>query len=393
MRSIGAGVAVTAAIVIAAVNLRPALITVGPLLPAIAHTLALNTPAIATVSALPIVVLGAVSPFAYRFSALAGLSGTMLGAQVAIALGILLRSSGTVAGLIAGSVLLATGIGLGNALLPALIKLRFPNAVGRLMGIYTMSLTIGAATGAAITPLLVQRAGGDWRSALAWWAIPATLAAILWIPMARTRERARSAAPGASPWHSRTGWFVSLFMGVQSAYFYSLVAWLGVLFQARGMSLVEAGVNLTFFYIVQIGGAFLGPVVIVRAKHQGVAIAVTMLVCLAATTACLFAPATIVWLAAAIVGLCLGAIFGCALTFMVVRARDASTSARLSGMSQCVGYLLAGLGPLLIGLIHTSGAVLIGSEIVLCAIGLLIMVFGFLAGRPRFVEDDVPLAA
>ena len=50
-----------------------------------------------------------------------------------------------------------------------------------------------------------------------------------------------------------------------------------------------------------------------------------------------------------ILGFCLGASFGLALLFIVLRSRDSDSANELSGMSQSVGYTIAATGPVLFG--------------------------------------------
>lgn len=380
----------TIAIGIMGLNLRPALITIGPLLPMIGHALALNTPAIAVVSALPILIFGAVSPFAYRLAEKTGLNVALLGAALGIAIGILWRSSATVSGLIVGTLLLAAGIGLGNTLLPVLVKSQFPHAVGRVMGVYTTMLTLGAAAGALGTPLFLPVFAGDWRATLAVWALPAAFAALLWLLLARDAPRTEATTGGVSPWRSRTGWNVSIFMGCQAMIFYTIVTWLSVLLQTRGMSLIDTGYITGIFFAGQVVASMIGPIILVRSSNQGALVTGFMLVTVIATCSCLFVPLWAVWIGAAVGGLALGPIFGFALVFIVSRAREVGTSSRLSGMAQCVGYLLAGVGPFVLGLIHTRPDAMTDAAIWFCVMGVGAIISGNLAGRPRFVEDDFP---
>jgi len=101
----------------------------------------------------------------------------------------------------------------------------------------------------------------------------------------------------------------------------------------------------------------------------------------------IYAPIESAWLWVAVLGLGQGGSFSIALTLLAVRARDAHTAARLSGMAQSLGYTMAAIGPLLMGVLHEQfdSWNVAGGVLGLIALGALIAGLG--AGRQRYVLD------
>jgi CP family cyanate transporter-like MFS transporter len=109
---------------------------------------------------------------------------------------------------------------------------------------------------------------------------------------------------------------------------------------------------------------------------------------LVAYTGMALAPGTAAVLWAVLVGAGAGA-FPLALTLIGLRARSADGTRALSAFAQSVGYLVAAAGPLLVGVLNdaTGGW---GWSFGLLYLAVAVMtIAGWLAGSPRFVEDDL----
>jgi len=170
------------AIVAATLNLRPALLTLGLVLPALQRSLALSPFGAGALTALPIFALGFASAIAVPVGRRVGWSGGLVLALMLIGAGTLLRSTGNDATLYAGALVLGIGIGLGNVYVPTLVKARLAARIGLAMGVYTMMLTVGALISVSLTPLVFAHFG-DWRPTLAVWAFPAFAAALIALPL------------------------------------------------------------------------------------------------------------------------------------------------------------------------------------------------------------------
>jgi MFS transporter, CP family, cyanate transporter len=373
-------------IVAATLNLRPALLTLGIVLPAVQHSLALSPFGSGALTALPIFALGLASASAVPVGRRLGWSGGLVFALVLVGAGTFLRSTGNDVTLYAGALVLGIGIGLGNVYVPTLVKARLSAHIGIAMGVYTMMLAIGALIGIALTPALFAHFG-DWRPTLAVWAIPAFAAALIALPPLADNLRPQDHVPGMGFWRNGLAWSVSAYMGLQSATFYAVSLWMGTLIGARGQSLPAVATDLTLFFFTQFLSALVMPVLLTRSAQQSSLAAAAalwngiMVVCI------LYGPpAAILWFCG-LLGLGMGAMFGIALTFQVIRARATDNAARLSSMAQCVGYLIASVGPLVLGLVNHSANARLASTIWLLVLAVAMMIAGMLAGRPIFVDE------
>lgn len=378
------------AIVFVTLNLRPALVTIGPVLPLVGGSLSLSATALGILTSLPILMLGAAGGVAEPFGRRIGWSAGVVVALGLVACGTVLRSTGSIPALFAGALLLGVGIGIANVFVPTLLKWGFAQRLGLMMGVYTFCLAFGAMLSVGMTPLLLEVFHDDWKPALGVWAFPAALGALLWIPLVRLHGNTAS-LPSTPLWRNRLAWAVTAYMGFQSMMFYSLASWYAALLHARGLSVATTSLNLSILFVTQMVFALIIPIVLVRTSRQeilGVALPGVVAV---GIVGALYGP--FAWIPAwsAIIGLALGGVFGVALSFMVLRARRVESAARLSGMAQTVGYVFASLGPLGIGLLQTTPNPRLATTTWLVVLACLTMVFGAIAGQNAFVEGEAAL--
>lgn len=339
-----------------AINLRPALASVGPLVEPIRAATGLSSAAFGLLTTLPLIAFGVLSTLTPLVTRRIGLGGALVLALALIVAGAAARPLAGVGLLFGGTALLGVGIALGNVLLPALVKRDFARHSGAMTSLYSSVMGLGAAVAAGLSVPLAARLG--WRGALALWAIPAAVALALWLPRVRRRRPAdvptRSGLQALrSLGGSRLAWQVALFMGFQSLTFYVVLAWLPDLLQSRGMSPADAGWLLALSQATGIAGSAIIPVWAQRRPDQrriigvlGVLEAVSLLGLLPSQLGFM----ATVWVA--VLGLVMGGTFGLALLFLVLRAADTHMAATLSGMAQSVGYLIAAAGPAFIGFVH-----------------------------------------
>jgi len=371
------------AVALAAVNLRPALASVGPVLTELRADLGLSGGGAAVLTSVPVLCLGLLAPVAPALARRWGIEAVVALALGVLATGLLVRVVGGTAALFAGTVLASGAIAVANVLLPALVKRDFPASTGSMMGVYTMSLSGSAAVAAGTTAPLAEAAGG-WRVGLGAWAVPAAAAALAWLPLAR-----RGAA-GADPGGRGGGplrrdplaWQVTAFFGLQSLCFYAVLSWLPTVYRDQGYSAVAAGAVLSVSALVQIPVTLLLPRLAARARTQRPhALAATVLTGLG-LAGVLVAPTTAPYLWMVLLGIGQGGAFAVALTLIVLRARTATDTAGLSALAQSVGYVLAASGPLLVGAVHDRTGSWTPPLLLLLALLVPQAVAGLLAGRP-----------
>jgi CP family cyanate transporter-like MFS transporter len=374
------------AIVAVTLNLRPALLTPGLVLPALQQSLQLSPFGAGALTALPILALAFASAIAVPVGRRFGWSGGLVIAMVLIAAGVVLRSAGSDATLYSGALVLGIGIGLGNVFVPTLVKARLAGRIGLAMGLYTMMLTFGALISTSLTPLLFARFG-DWRPTLAVWAIPAAAAAVIALPLLTDNMHPQDRVAGMGFWRNRLAWAVSSFMGLQSGIFYAIALWLGPLLVARGVPLHDVAFDLTLFYFTQFLSALVTPVILTKIRRQDVMAVLITASNGALVAAVLYGPHAAIGTLSGLLGLTMGAMFAVALTFQVLRARTHDTAARLSSMALFVGYGIASFGPLVMGLVNRLPDARLASTLWIAALIVLTMIAGALAGRQRFVDD------
>ncbi|WP_034512019.1 MFS transporter [Blastococcus sp. URHD0036] len=344
-----------AAIVAVALNQRPAVVAVAPLLADLRADTGLSSAMAGLLTTVPVLCFGAFAPVAPRLAQRVGLETAVAASLVLLAGGIALRLLSPVALLYAGSLLAGAAIALANVLLPAYVKREFVRP-GAVMGAYSAALNIGAAAGAALTLPVANALDVDWRTALGLWFFLALGALALWLPVAGTGRDRRSAdrLPGGSwallrqPLARR----VCLFLAMNSVQFYSVAAWLPTLLADAGVPRSEGGLLLGLSNVVGAAGALLVPAQAGRMRGQRPLVAFVVAAYAIGLTGLLVSPAagTAVWVCAW--GVAQGSGFALALTLIVLRSPTPLVAARLGGVAQCVGYLVAASGPLLLGALH-----------------------------------------
>ncbi|WP_084078042.1 MFS transporter [Demequina sp. NBRC 110057] len=374
----------TALIFLVALNLRPALTSVGPLLPQLGDDLGLGEGAQGLLTALPLLAFAAVSPLVHLPARRWGMEPTVLVALAVLAGGIAMRSFVGGAGLWIGTAVLGCAIAVGNVLVPALVKRDYAGHVSRATSIYSASMTVGAALASAIA---VPLAGTDgWRGSLAFWAIPAILVALIWIPRVRHSHRMPAAPstavePTESVWHQPTAWLVTAYMGLQSTTFYILVNWLPTIDASEGVSASQAGVHLFLFQLVGVLSGLAIPR-LMRADTQVLAAAVAGVPTIIGVAGLLLAP-TLSGLWVVFAGAGSGASLVIALSLFGLRGRTAGEAARLSGMAQSLGYLLAAAGPVTAGWLAQATGAWHASLLLVLALATAQFCVAFPVGRER----------
>jgi CP family cyanate transporter-like MFS transporter len=290
------------------------------------------------------------------------------------------------------SVLALAGGAMGNVLLPTLVKRHFPDRIGPMTAVYTTALAVGTTSAAAMT-VPVSRLGGTdgWRLGLGVWALLAAVAVLPWLGLLRGEVRRgtphgdhRATALLRSP----VAWALAVYFGSQSLQAYVAFGWFAQLYRDAGLSAQRAGLLVAFLAALSIPVSMVMPAWAARVRSQRPLIVLLVVMYVVSYVGLLVAPRTAPWLWAALAGLA-SAAFPLALTLIGLRTRTPGTTAALSAFAQSVGYLLAGTGPLLVGVLYgaTGGW---GWPFVLLFVALVAMlVSGWIVGRERYVEDDL----
>lgn len=348
-------------LLLTAANLRAPVTAVGPVLENIRHAFGLTAAAAGFFNFIPLMMFALLAP-------VAAIAGNRFGLERSLWIALLLITSGSVArwlpsevALWIGTFMLSAGIAAANVLLPPLIKRDFTQHTAKYIGLYaaTMSLTASFASGIAVP--LATLSSADWRLSLGVWAVPGMIALLAWLPLLTARAaslnptRQPASAGGTSPWRSAIGWQVSLFMGLQSLAFYTLIDWFTPYAQARGFSQTEAGWLLFLYQAIAIVANLGCMVVLKRLRDARLTAFIASAAIFCGVLGLLLLPQlAALWLIVA--GLGAGASLVLCLSLFNLRARDHHQASQLSGMAQCTGYALAATGPLFFGMLHELSA-------------------------------------
>lgn len=387
---------VVVGIVLSALNLRPAITSLGALLEEVRDGLGMSGTLAGVLTSVPPLCFAVFGVMAPRLARRFGPGAVVCAGMAAIAAGLLIRPyTGSTAGFVAASALALMGIAVSNVLMPVIVKRWFPDRVGSMTGLYSMALALGTSAAAAVTVPMTKSLGGSWQTGLAVWAGLAAVAVLPWIPLVRGRGAAAPQEPARGERHrpalritrSRTAWALAVFFGLQATAAYITMGWMAQIFRDAGVPAGTAGLLLAVTMVMGVPLAFVIPRLATRLPRQG-PIVLALGVCGLAGYAGLYvAPAGGAWAWAVLLGVS-NCAFPLALTMVGMRARTGAGVAQLSAFAQSTGYLISIPGPLLVGVLyqHSGGW---GLPIALMA-ALMVpqMVVGVLAGRDRTVEDE-----
>ena len=397
-RSQAAGGAVlVTGILVLAFNLRTMITGVPPVFPELQTVLRVSSGSLAVLAAVPVLCFGIFSGSGAPLSRRYGEERVLAAALLLIAGGLLMRAAAPSVLLFPGTIVAGAGIALMNVLLPSLVKRRAPDRAGLLIGLYLLALAVGSIVAAALAVPVFNAAGGGLGAArliLGLWAGPALVAVILWGPQLRFRTRPeRGARTGALALRkSALAWQVTLFMGLQSLSYYGTLSWFATMFRDRGASAAYAGTLLALMNVGNAITAMAVPVLAHRYADQRVLAVAAMLVTALGLAVAGFGPYGLAPESMVVLGLGQGASLGLGIYYTMARAPDPGTAASLSAFAQGIGYLIASLGPLVIGFLHTATGGWTVPLIVLLAVVTAQLLTGWLAGRALTVPAGPELS-
>lgn len=385
---------ITVGLVALAFNLRPTAVAVGPVLSDVRAALGMSPTTAGVVTTLPVLsfaAFGAAAPWCARAI---GVHRVMVGSLILTATGLAARSAADSAGVFILATLVAlAGMAVANVLLPSLVKQHFPHRIGLITSIYTTALAIGLTAASGLT-VPVADAFGSWRGGLAIWAATAVLAALPWLGLVRHDVRPDDAASrGAISFRevarTRLGWEMAVFFGAQSMQAYAIFGWLPEIFQAAGFSARTAGLLLALTTAVSIPVSFVLPGVAVRIHNQAPMIVTLCSSYVVGYLGLALWPVggAVAW--ALLIGVGTG-IFPLVLTLIGLRSRTPDGTAALSGFTQGVGYLIAAVGPFMMGAVYDATHEWTLPLMILVVLVIPQVIAGVLVSKPRFLEDQLP---
>ena len=387
-------IAVGILIFMTACNLRIPITGVGSLISMISSSLSLSSGEAGAVTAIPLLAFAAVSPVVVLISRQIGAGNLLLLSLAAMNIGIIVRSCCGNAGLFAGTVVIGLAIGVGNVLLPAIIKTYFPERIESMTSMFTVVMQVTSAAGVAVSVPVAEAAGWQWGLAF---VIPMSVIAMVFCIRERKIQISsiesgkdlpgQNKKDGIRIYRNSLSWWIAVYMGSQSLIFYSFIAWLSPIMQDKGFDDRTAGYVLSAYVIMGFIGSAAVPFIMKRNKTQK-------------ATAIQLGAAYSIGIAAMIIGECFSVTFGAillcgfcsgtmisfAMALFGLHTRDGEDASRLSGLAQSVGYLIAAAGPVLLGKVYDvlgTWTVPLG---ILAAVALALTAMSCIVGSDEIIE-------
>ncbi len=390
-------------ILLSAFNLRTAVTALTPVLDRVSEDLGFGATVIGLFGMLPTLAFAVTGVLTPRIAHRLGLERTVLLAMGLTAVGSLLRGvSGDTAALLAASTAALAGMGVGNVVLPPLVKRYFPDRIGPLSMAYISVLQVGTFLPAFVAVPLSARIG--WPASLASWAIPAVAAAVPWmVVLMRAPPQVHPLAVDAARlsdgvghgvhharrplWRLPLAWGMALMFGMTSLATYTVFTWLPAILVEAGGDRALGGNMVGMFSVLGLASSLTMPLLAVRLRRPLWLVAMCAGVLVLAYLGLLLSPlrGTMLWVFLLGLG---PATFPLALTLINLRTRTAEGAAALSGFTQGVGYALSCAGPLVFGWLHEASH---GWGLSFAFLGLCLVVLlagGVLVNRPRQLEDE-----
>lgn len=340
-------------IILVALNLRPSMAAVGPLLSAIRGDVPLSFSLAALLTLLPVMAMGLAMFFGMAVSQRLGEQRTVLLSLLIIGVATLSRlfldSAG---GLIASAVLAGIGIALIQALMPALIKSRFPDNVALCMGLYVTSIMGGAALAASFAPWVMVETG-NWRAGLAVWAVLALLAIpVWWTTRATSPDTIRTVVRKEFFFTNSRAWLLAIFFGLGTASYTCVLAWLAPYYVEKGWSEQNAGLMLGFLTAMEVISGLVVPAIANRSRDRRLVLGALLGLIIAGFLGLILSPQHLSLLWPCLLGLGIGGLFPMSLIVSLDHLEEPQRAGGLTAFVQGIGYLIAGLSPLMAGVVR-----------------------------------------
>ncbi|WP_426124181.1 cyanate transporter [Pseudomonas sp. PSPC2-3] len=341
-------------VVLVALNLRPSMAAVGPLLASIRGEVPLSFSSAALLTMLPVMAMGLAMFFgmglAKRFGEHRSIAVSLLVIGVATLSRLFLDSA---LELIVSAIAAGVGIAMIQAVMPALIKSRFSADVSLFMGLYVTAIMGGAALAASFSPFVLVQTG-SWRIGLAIWAGLAVLALVCW----SAQRAALPVLPQAGSdkqegfFGNGRAWLLAIFFGLGTASYTCVLAWLAPYYVEQGWSEQHAGLLLGFLTAMEVISGLVTPALANRRRDKRGVLAVLLVLIILGFCGLILAPQHLSLLWPCLLGLGIGGLFPMSLILSLDHLDHPRRAGSLTAFVQGIGYLIAGLSPLIAGMIR-----------------------------------------
>ncbi|MCP1312430.1 MFS transporter [Paenibacillus tyrfis] len=345
----------TITIFLAAINMRPAITSVAPLLETIRGELGMNSSAVSFLTAIPVLCMGIFAPFAAKL-------GRRWGIERVIPVCLLLVGIATVARIFTNSSflllmtagLIGVGVAIAGPLISGFIKLHFHHMVATMIGIYSIGMGLGASLGAGLTIPFQHLLKDSWPSALAIWSILAVVALLFWVLVLSQSQKGNAkqnaVSEGNIPLKNKRAWMLLIFFALQAGVYYSIATWLAPKAQELGLQDTTAGAVVTTFTLLQMCFSLVIPAMANRTTNRKPWLIGCSVILLIGLCIIIFSQIeAMIWFSAAIMGIGSAGLFSFALILPLDETKNPQEATAWTAMVQSGGYLLGGLLPIFSG--------------------------------------------
>ncbi|UWX61834.1 MFS transporter [Chryseobacterium oranimense] len=380
-------------VILVSSNLRSPIIAVSPVLGDIREALRLSSFQVSLLTSIPLFMFATCSVLVSRFSHQFSISRFLMYSLIILSFGLFLRITGSLWMLFAGSVFIGLGICIGNVVTPGYIKNNFPKQIGLMTGIFAVSMNLTAALASGFSVRIGEWTGFGWRGSLGIWLVIAGLGLfvlvleLLFNKKNKNQSKTALTVSDFNMFRSAQAWNISLFMGLQSLFYYCMMAWLPSFLTDFDMQGESAGWVLFVIQITMIPIAFSAPIIASKMKDQRVLIVFICTLMFGSTMMFIGLQTQWIYFNAVIIGISNGLSFSLSILFFSTRTKNSANAVKISGMAQSVGYLIAAFGPPVFGKLHDWDISWKSSFGFLSIAVVLMFYFGMKAARNKYVED------
>lgn len=380
-------------IMILAASLRTPIAGVGSLLSIIRTDLAASETTLGVLTSVPLFVFALASPLAAMAGRRLGMGRAVLGSLCIVVVGVLIRSYTNIAGLFIGTAILAFGIGSVNVLCLTLIKLRSaPSKVGMATSLFGTTIAVTSTASVAVSVPIAKALG--WRHTLAIWLALVALAIVVWGVQHRRPENQMPAQANTQTVSLKRllstplAWQVTVFVGCYALIYFCVAGWFPTILQSRGFSMESAAMSTSMVQVIAIPLTFIVPFLCNKFRAFHITIITNVVIIIGMALFILAPNRTLTYVALVIMGMGMGSLFSLSNLTYSLRSRNASEAAALSGMSNCVGYLIAAIGPTAMGQLYDATQTWLASLLFMGAVLMINAVASLLAMRERYLFED-----
>lgn len=348
-------------IIAVAINMRLPITAIPPVLGLLQQATGIPTSQLGWLTTIPLLTFAIISPILAKLGNRFGNELIIFTFLIILTIGSFLRINFSVLTIILGTLLIGIGIDAGNVLLPAVIKDKLPDQEMVGMATYITSMLVIGAVGTAFSGITTELF--SLKTTMIILAIITFISLIGWFPQlksasikkeAPTTDTAGQKQPVKSVWVMKLGWLITIFFGLQSLLYYSLITWLPSMFNSLGFSNIEAGIFVTILQVTSLPCSFIVPLFADKGRNSFKLIWVLGIGFTGGLLGLLFPIHNFIWVSfiSFLIGVGSGVAFNLSVIFFAQKSKTALQTANVSGMAQSFGYLLAAVGPILFGYLN-----------------------------------------